>query len=156
MLLATLGLPLSHSNLISTGPKTEDQDGGPRVIWREWSHGCVCTWQQEERWYERPCGFVQTGTRKSWMEKTPKQAPFRRLNGTWAPGTAGKRERALKRKTMPMTHSCQTLSPLPTPISNGLIYILSQRVLGDIISFVLVCMLEDTVLPPGSQPSPSR
>lgn len=42
MLLATLGLPLSHSNLISTGPKTEDQDGGPRVIWREWSCGCVC------------------------------------------------------------------------------------------------------------------
>lgn len=84
MLLATLGLPLSHSNLISTGPKTEDQDGGPRVIWREWSRGCVCTWQQEEQWYERPCGFVQTGTRKSWMEKTPKQAPFRRLNGTWA------------------------------------------------------------------------
>lgn len=88
MLLATLGLPLSHSNLISTGPKTEDQDGGPRVIWREWSHGCVCTWQQEEQWYERPCGFVQTGTRKSWMEKTPKQAPFRRLNGTWAPSWA--------------------------------------------------------------------
>lgn len=88
MLLATLGLPLSHSNLISTGPKTEDQDGGPtRVIWREWSQGCVWTWQQEEQWYEGPCVFVPTGTRKSWMEKTPKQAPSRRHSRKEGEGT---------------------------------------------------------------------
>lgn len=153
MLLATLGLPLSHSNLISTGPKTEDQDGGPRVTWREWSQGCVWTWQQEEQWYEGPCGFVQTGTRKSWMEKTPKQEAKWHL-GTFL-GTAGKRERALERKMVPVTHSCWKTSLLPTPISNGHIYFLSQWVLGD-ISFVLGCVLEDAMLPSRSQPSPSQ
>lgn len=52
----------------------------------------------------------------------------------------------------PVVPSCQKTSSLPTPISNGHIYFLSQQVLGD-ISFVLGYVLEDTVLPPRSQPS---
>lgn len=56
-------------------------------------------WQQEEQWCERPCGFVHTGTRKFWMQKTPKQAPFKQKEAKWHlgtfPGTAGKRERSL-------------------------------------------------------------
>lgn len=87
------------------------------------------------------------------MEKTAKRAPFRSLClGTFL-GTAGKRERALEWKMVPVIHSCRKTSFLPTPISNGHIYFLSQQVLGD-ISFVPGYVLEDTVLPSRSQPSP--
>lgn len=60
----------------------------------------VCVdWQQEEQWYERPCGLVQSGTWNSRMKKILKQAPFKQKEAEWHLGThlgtAGKREGSL-------------------------------------------------------------